>query len=224
MKKQRIGKYRLFSVGIMLLMFLLFWTNVSSGKSFTKVIVPSVLFLIGAGLFLFGPQIEKREKKKERSEGLKEEFPEFVRKISMLIQAGFSPKGSFERVAKSYLQKKKREKYSSLLMEEVLVTLREMESGVSEITAYEHFASRCEMMEAIRFSGLMIRDIKRGSSNLSEELKEESQRAVNAQKEIIRKKGEVAGTKLLFPMMLFLLIVMVIILYPAFTTIVSMKV
>ena len=215
MKKQKIDKYRLISPVITAFMFLVFMRNTVSGKSVTEVVIPLLLMLMGFVLFFAGPKIEKKEQKKKREESLKKEFPEFALKVSMLIRAGFSPKASLERMANGYPGRKKK----SVLMEEVITTLREMESGVPEIQAYENFAARCGLLEVIRFSGLLIRDIKRGSSCLSEELKEESRKAMEAQKEIIKKRGETAGTKLLFPIMLFLLIVMVIILYPAFTTI-----
>ena len=153
-----------------------------------KSVVPFIFLILGIILFFFGDVLEKRENKKKREEELKNSFPEFALKVSMLIR------------------------------EEVLISLREMESGVSQKDAYEHFEKRCNVFEITRFSGLLIRAVKRGNTALGEELKEESQRAVLAKQELIRKRGETAGTKLLFPMMLFLLIVMIIILYPAFTS------
>ena len=206
-------------MAVMALMFLVFMKNTRAGKSVTEVAIPILLMLFGCGLFILAPKVEQRERKKSREEKIRKEFPEFALKVSMLIRAGFSPKSAFEKMDRGYRKNRKTSKKKSVLMEEVNTTLREMESGIPEIQAYERFAERCGMLEVIRFSGLLIRDIKRGSSCLSEELKEESKKAMNAQRALVRKRGEVAGTKLLFPIMIFLLIVMVIILYPAFTTI-----
>ena len=184
-----------------------------------KSVVPFIFLILGIILFFFGDVLEKRENKKKREEELKNSFPEFALKVSMLIRAGFTPKGAFEKAGSNYLRKREKENApKDVLYEEVLISLREMESGVSQKDAYEHFEKRCNVFEITRFSGLLIRAVKRGNTALGEELKEESQRAVLAKQELIRKRGETAGTKLLFPMMLFLLIVMIIILYPAFTS------
>lgn len=184
-----------------------------------KSMIPFLFLLTGAGLWIFGDSIEERENKKKREEELKDAFPEFALKVSMLIRAGFTPRGAFEKVGTNYLKRRETEKSGKeILYEEVITSLREMESGVSQKDAYEDFEKRCNVFEITRFSGLLIRAVKRGNAALGEELKEESKRASLARQEIIRKRGETAGTRLLFPMMLYLLIVLIIILYPAFTS------
>lgn len=221
MKKQKISKYRLMSVVVLALMFFLFMKNTSAeGKGIFEVLIPLFFYLGSAVFFLAGPGLEKKEEEKKRREEFKKAYPEFALKMSMLIQAGFAPKAALEKIGKSYLQRKTQQKgKANLFYEEILCTLREMQSGTAETEAYERLGKRSRLMEMVRLCGLMIRNVKRGSGGLADELKEESRRALNARQEMVKKRGEVAGTKLLFPMMLFLLIVMVIILYPGFVTI-----
>lgn len=210
----RFGKYRWMAVAL-LVPAILFLVKHSANS--LKDWVPALFLPISVILFVTGNKIEERETLKQRKENLKKSFPEFAMKISMLIRAGYSPRGAMEKVAGNYLKKRKgRVGPEDPLYEEVVMALREMESGTSETEAYEHLEQRCGVFEISRFCGFLIRAVKRGAAGLGEELKEESRKAVSAQKEIVRKKGETAGTRLLFPMMLFLLIVMVMILYPAF--------
>ena len=91
-----------------------------------------------------------------------------------------------------------------------------MGSGISEKDAYENLSNRCSLPEVSRLCSLLIRNLKRGSEGLGNEIRREGHNALLSRKEIFQKRGEIAGTKLLIPMMLYLLIVMVLILYPAF--------
>ena len=224
MKKHRISKYRLIAIALLIMMFILYMKNVSSGlKAKAEIYIPLVLYCASGLFFIYGPGVERREEENRRKDSIKNEYPEFALKMSMLIRAGFSPKAALTKVGNAYSRRKKAEKGKKVIFyEEILTALREMESGIPETEAYERLGKRCGLMEMIRFCGLMIRNVKRGSMGLADELKEESRRAIQSKREMERKKGEVAGTKLLFPMMLFLLIVMIIILYPGFTTIAAM--
>lgn len=224
MKKRRISKYRLIAVVVLILMFFLFMRNTASvGKEKAEIYLPLILYFSAGVFFVFGRQVERKEEEKRRREEYKKEYPEFALKMSMLIRAGFTPRAALEKIGKGYSARKSVQKgKKNPFYEDILTALREMESGISEIEAYERLGKRCNLMEMIRFCGLMIRNVKRGSVGLADELKEESRRAISAKREMERKNGEVAGTKLLFPMMIFLLIVMVIILYPGFTAIAAL--
>lgn len=173
-------------------------------------------FCVAIAVLLFcSDTIEKREKGKRRLEEIKEEYPEFALKCSMLIGAGMTMRQTFEKIGKSYAAMSERKK---MLYEEVLVGLRELESGVSERQVYEGFGRRCGIRETEKFGNLMSRNLRRGSDGLKNALRQEAREAMEMHKEQIRRRGETAGTRLLFPMLILLLIVMVIIMVPAFST------
>jgi len=69
-----------------------------------------------------------------------------------------------------------------------------------------------------KFGTLLASNLRKGQEGLSALLREEASIAMAQRREIIRKKGETAGTKLLFPMLLLLLIVFVVIMVPAFSS------
>ncbi len=226
--KSEKNKYRPAAFGILILAIVFLIKKISAGgwngllSGGIRGVIPILFLPLGLFLLLFGNVIGEKEEQKKRTEELKNSYPEFALKVSMLIHAGFTVRGAFEKVGRNYLRKKEKEKTAkNPLYEEVVISLREMESGVSQNEAYEHFEKRCNVFEITRFTGLLIRAVKRGSSSLGEELKEESRKATLARQELVRRKGETAGTRLYFPMILFLLIVMVMILYPAFSSLSS---
>ena len=103
--------------------------------------------------------------------------------------------------------------------EEMLYACRELHSGVSEASAYEHFGKRTGLQEYTRLSTLLAQNLKKGNSDLLERLREEAVRAGEEKLQGCKRMGEEAGTKLLVPMVLMLLVVMVMIMIPAFSTI-----
>ncbi|MDE7046257.1 MAG: hypothetical protein K2O97_14890, partial [Acetatifactor sp.] len=88
-------------------------------------------------------------------------------------------------------------------------------SGVSEASAYEHFGKRTCLQEYVRLSTLLTQNLKKGNSALLERLRAEADRAGEERLQNCKRLGEEAGTKLLVPMVLMLLVVMVMIMIPA---------
>ena len=104
------------------------------------------------------------------------------------------------------------------LAKELEIAVRELENGISEQMVMERLAERCRIPCYIKLSVLLNQNIKKGSNNLQRQLKEEVEKAFEERKILAGKYAQEAGTKLLFPMVLMLLVVMVIIMYPAFVS------
>ena len=94
--------------------------------------------------------------------------------------------------------------------------VREMESGVSELDAYEHFGQRCGLLSYSRFCSLLSQNLRKGNRELLSALRQEAEEAFENRRNIARKMGEEAGTRLLFPMIIMLAVTMVIIIIPAY--------
>lgn len=157
-------------------------------------------------------QLEKRKK------ALQQEYPDIVHQMVLFVGAGMTVRGAFQKIAGDY-EKKQRRLFGRLpAYEEMLYTCRELHSGVSEGAAYEHFGRRTGRQEYIRFSTLLMQNLKRGNSTLLERLREEADKAGEERLMHSRRLGEEAGTKLLVPMVLMLAVVMVMIMVPAFST------
>lgn len=158
------------------------------------------------------------QKLEKRKIALQQEYPDLVHQLVLFVGAGMTVRGAFQKIAADY--EKKQGKFSKKLpaYEEMLYACRELQAGVSEGAAYEHFGRRTGRQEYIRLSTLLMQNLKRGNSTLLERLREEADKAGEERLMHSRRLGEEAGTKLLVPMVLMLAVVMVMIMVPAFST------
>ncbi len=171
--------------------------------------------IVIAAIFFYADSVEKKEMQKNRVREIQNAYPEFVMKCAMLVGAGLTPRQAFERLGKVY---KDTASVRNPLYDEILITNRELENRTAERRVYESFGRRCGIREIEKLGSLLSRNLTKGTEGLKNALREEAKEAMETEKERIRKKGETAGTKLLFPMLILLLIVMVIIMIPAFST------
>lgn len=102
--------------------------------------------------------------------------------------------------------------------EQMLLSYREMQDGVGELKVYERFGERCGTPQYRKLTMLIMQNLRKGSAGLRQSLEKEVADAFVLRKNLAKKAGEEAGTKILLPMVLMLCIVMVIILVPAFLT------
>ncbi|MCR4764015.1 MAG: type II secretion system F family protein [Lachnospiraceae bacterium] len=173
-----------------------------------------ILLASGAIYVLRDKDLQKRTK--EREEELIRDYPQFVSKLTLFMGAGMTVRSVFQRLAAEYDVCRKKGGERRYLMEEIRRTVHELESGMSETAAYEHFSLRCRTQPYTRLITLLSQNLRKGNSGLLTLLREESKKALAERMDMARKHGEEAGTKLLLPMMLMLAIVMVIIMIPAF--------
>lgn len=101
------------------------------------------------------------------------------------------------------------------MYEEMALACREMQNGVSEGRAYENFGLRCRLPCYLKLAALLEQNLKKGNRGLSGLLREEVAEAFEQRKELAREQGEKAATRLLFPMVLTLAVVMLLVLVPA---------
>lgn len=170
--------------------------------------------------FLYGgAQEEKREKARRLwEEEMRKDYPEVVSALVLLLGAGLNMRKALERLALDYQSRKKRKvlKNERKAYEEIVYTWKEMESGVSESSAYEHMGNRCQGTPFRSLAVLLTQNLQKGSKGLVEILEREASEAFEERRRRAREEGEKAGTRLLLPMMMMLGIVFVLILIPAF--------
>ena len=83
---------------------------------------------------------------------------------------------------------------------------------------YESFGTRCNLLAYQRFGTMLSRNLKRGSANIIDMLELESRDCIAERRENVRRKGEETGTKLLLPMFGMLILVIAIVVVPAFSS------
>lgn len=173
--------------------------------------------LAGMGvLILLVPVLYQRRMREEgnrRQEQLRRDYPEFVEHFVLLIGAGLTVKGTWEKIVKDY---EARQGEPRFVYEEMKLSLREMDCGMSETKAYELFGKRTGLLAYMKFCTLIVQNLRKGSSDLLHLLDYEVANAFHQRKESARELGEKAGTKLLLPMVVMLALVFVLILYASF--------
>lgn len=178
-----------------------------------------VIFLLGLGVSLsLYPLMDKdlMKKKERRDKELLTDYPEMIHKFTLYIGAGMSLFGAWEKIVKESEVRIEEGRY---LYKEMLVTYKELTTGVSEIIAYERFGRRIKLIPYLRFSSYLEQSTKKGNHTLLSQLELEVAESFALRKEMAKQKGEEAGTKLLFPMIIMLALVLVIIIVPAFSSI-----
>lgn len=175
--------------------------------------------LIGILFYLQELQNSGKELQNRRNQMLLD-YPEIINKLTLFLGAGMNMKRAWKKIVQDY------EAGMNLwgtryAYEEMKITCREMERGVTEYESYERFGKRCNTQEYIRLGALLSQNVRKGTKGLSQILRLEAVQAFENRKAYAKKAGEEAGTKLLVPMFLMLAVVLVMVTIPAFL---SMKV
>ena len=175
------------------------------------------LGMIAAGCVPLVEKSRKQEEEKRRKEKLQSEYPELLSKLTILLGAGMTLFSAWNKIATNYSNKRKNNTIPiHPLYEEMLITCHEIESGVGEARAYERFGERCGLHRYRKFCSLLVQNLRKGTRGLVQLLEQEVSDAFEERKNLAKKSGEEAGTKMLFPMMMMFGIIIVIIMVPAF--------
>lgn len=175
-----------------------------------------LLAAVAAG---YAAREQEQKKKEKRKRGLLLSYPEFVNKLSLLLGAGMSISGALRKMNLLYRKRRENGGKEEAAYEELAIMLYEIDNGMGELRAYQSFAGKCGLQPYRKLSSMLISGQRVGNGRLAVQLNEEADRVFLERKNAARKLGEEAGTKLLLPMMLMLLIVMGIVMIPAFLSI-----
>lgn len=178
-----------------------------------------VILMLGIAaiiIVIFGEKSKQKKRADIRKKELKNSYSEMIAKITLLIGAGMTMRKAWEKIVEEYQFKKIHKNVKSkIVYEEMTESMNQLKSGVSELRVYQDFGNRCDVREYMKLSSLLAQNLKKGSRELLSMLKIETEDAFEERKNQAKKYGEEAGTKLLIPMIMILLVVMFIIMYPA---------
>lgn len=184
----------------------------------------SAFWILGLGVFamMLVPWYirEKEEKQRqERKMQLEMEYPEMLAEFSLLLSAGMTVRIVWEELVLSYEERQKQGNRKKIeVLEQMKLTHCQIQDGAGEVSAYEGFAKRCESACYRRFVMLLTQYLQKGTKGLAETLELEAAQAFENRKNLARRRGEEAGTKLLLPMIMMLFVVIAIMMIPACMT------
>lgn len=146
------------------------------------------------------------------------DYPDIISKFSVLMSAGITMKSSLERIVNDYRnQRKSGYCKKHYIYEELAGVLNKIAAGMDEGAAYEEFGRKVNVLSYIRFATMLSQNLKKGNKVMLEQLNVTAIDSINERKESLKRIGEKASSKLLFPMMIQFIMILVIIMYPAIT-------
>lgn len=190
---------------------------------------PMLLFLlagIAIPVFLWLKEWQdEQEQKAVRSRQLREDYPKLLYKMVLYLGAGITMKGCFEAISREWEESQKQRdsdrtasaKYKPRYLQmEIYALVQQLSMGVPELTCYEEWGKQLNEPQYLKLTNMITKNLSKGSAKLLSTMKQERGLALREHREQVKKRGEEASTKLLFPMLLLLLTAMLIVLVPAF--------
>lgn len=190
------------------------WKYAARNRSFAILVIG---FGIAAVLLVSASQ-KKKERQKRAVYLMQIDYPQIINKFNLYISAGMTVRKAWFMIAREYENRKKKGEERKAY-EEMIYTMHRISGGASEGESYEQFGMRCGTAEYRKFGSLLSQNLKKGSSCLTSLLSREAAEAFEERRNRARKAGEEAGTKLMIPMFLMLIIVFAIVIIPAFFSI-----
>jgi len=164
-------------------------------------------------------QQDEKERQRKRKERLLSEYPQMVDQFAVLLDSGMTIRKAWERIAgrehPARQRRGKTDEKAGAYLEEMRITCREIREGRGEREAYERFGRRIGLAPYKRFTSILTQNLSKGTGDIQRILHKESEDALDMRRTRARKLGEEAGTKLLFPMLVMLVLILAVLLLPA---------
>lgn len=192
--------------------FFIRWTQKPEDESLGILLASAVIAIA----LLVSANSRLRQRIRGRSRQMALDYPQIVSKFVLYMGAGQSVRNIFVKLGNDYRDQCEKGGVRRGAYEEILLICRELDSGVPEAEAYEHFGMRCRSRQYTRLCTLLVQNLKKGNQELLSALQEEAQNSFEERRNTARELGEEAETRLLFPMIVMLAVTMVIIIIPAY--------
>lgn len=152
--------------------------------------------------------LDKKIRKKQ--EQIIIELPEFINKVTLLVNAGETIQ---QAIIRSVEQKKDHDK--SYLYKELLYSTNQIRNNYPFNHVLDELSKRCSMQEISIFTTTVLLNYRRGGNDFVTALNRLSQELWQKRISLSRTLGEQASSKLVFPMVLIFIVVLIIIATPA---------
>lgn len=151
-----------------------------------------------------------REQQKKDNDALIRDYPFLVNRLWLLLGTGMTVQMGIRQIMSELND-------NVCLKRELEYAIHCLQTGGEESLVYEQLGRRLKLPEYNRLFRQLGQHVRIGTKDLRNLMELEMQTALKKRRELAKKKGEEASTKLLFPMIVLLALVMVLIVYPAMT-------
>ncbi|MCD8225632.1 MAG: hypothetical protein LUC99_12445 [Clostridiales bacterium] len=175
-----------------------------------------LLGILSAVLLWLRERNADQQRRKQREQELLLDYADLLSKLVVLTGAGLTIRNAWERMVHDYETERERgQRAARAAYEEMKKTLYQLQNGMPETEAYREFGQRCKLQPYRKLSTLLEQNRRTGTKNLREVFQTEMTDAFEQRKNLARRLGKEAGTRLLLPLFLMLGIVMVMMMVPA---------
>ena len=156
---------------------------------------------------------DDKKQKRQIYEKLEDKYVIFAERLKLYMISGLTVRNAFFEIRRNL--EGEDEKENALLLNRLNVACNKYVNGCMEEEIINDFGSSCEGSYR-KLAYLLVVNLKKGNDKLIALMEEEVTKANAHRKERARKRGDEASVKLLFPMMGMLLVVMALIILPAY--------
>lgn len=158
-----------------------------------------------------------KEQADERRKQMEEDHPKIINQYALYYTAGMNPRTIWSGICDRYERDREMNKSGKrYAYEEMILARRMMEEGTEELAAYDRFAGRCQTVGFRSFISMIRQTVTKGNEGLDRMLVEEMEKALRNRNNMVKIAASEAQTKLLFPMLMMLAVVLAIVMIPAF--------
>ena len=171
------------------------------------------LLLLGLGILISGVVYYyfttlPADKVKKRSERFMDEFPNAVSTIALLVNSGMILREAWREVSYAH---------DSELYMEMRQVNEQIDNGVSEIDALFDFSARCVAPDIKKFTSFIVQGLEKGSKDLADALRNQTDELWQLKKQNTLKRGELASSKLMIPLMIMFVGILIMVMGPIMT-------
>lgn len=175
-----------------------------------------LLEFVAVFLLWFADKRKKEEEEKKRIFQMERDYPEIVNQLSLLLGAGMTTRQAWCRLAEQYNFKRKAKMMEEREVYEAIARMsRRFSEGESERALYQQFSQEIPALCFHKLMRILLGNLEKGTHGICIRLEEESRVAYEQRILQAKKLGEEASTKMVFPLMLMLVLVMGIVMLPA---------
>ncbi len=171
------------------------------------ILVGFVIVAAGVAYYYYGTTLP--EKIQKRSDEMMSDFSEVISKLALLVNAGMTLHEAWEDVARSG---------EGEIYKEMQASVENMRNGMAEVDAIFTFGQQCMVPEIKKFASTIITSFKRGQDDLQQMLMQQSKEVWEEKQQIMRRKGEIANSKLLIPIVLTFIGILIMVIVPIFSS------
>lgn len=172
-----------------------------------KLLLLAVVLIMCGALYYYFLTLPASQVK-QRSIRFMDEFPNAVSTIALLVNSGMILREAWREVSMSA---------DTELYMEMRKVNEDIDNGVAEVDALYSFGNRCVTPEIKKFTAFIVQGLEKGSRDLANALRNQTDEMWELKKQNTLKRGELASSKLMIPLMIMFIGILIMIMGPIMT-------